>query len=103
MKRFEVRSLFGAEMNWVLWFMDAIRSFGGEYIPMRNLDEPKKITGRRANRLQMRAVPTLKPGALKKIHAALKTEDAASVRLQFSRAYYRDKHGSLRRVFPKAA
>jgi|GEM_PF-5496274 len=42
-------------------------------------------------------------GAIKKIQKALDTDEAAGVRLKFRNAYYRDKHGSLRRVFPKAA
>lgn len=38
--------------NWVMWFMEAIKKFGGEYKPFRDTTKGKKHTsGRRETRL----------------------------------------------------
>lgn len=37
------------DQNYVLWFMNAVRELGGEYVPFRDFDEESKLhtSGRR--------------------------------------------------------
>jgi hypothetical protein len=51
---------FNEQRNWVLWFVDTIREFGGEYIPFRDFGEPAKITGRRADKPKRRPLNSKK-------------------------------------------
>lgn len=59
--------------NWVLWFVQTIKEFGGEYIPFRPDDEEPKVhtDGRRETRIPLRNLDPTK--------------------------YFIDAHGSVRR------
>jgi len=63
--------------------------------------EQQQKTGRRESRRDIYSVTTLKVGAIDQVREALEGPEAAQIEAKYGRAYYRDKNGSLRRLFPK--
>ena len=103
------------EKDWIKWFMDAVREHGGRYIPYRFMDGgAAKITGRR---LMKRQIPFVREFPSKaRVDAAINMLQAkeqasegdskaqgevARQRRELETMYYRDNHGSLRRVLAK--
>lgn len=92
------------EQNYVLWFMDAVREYGGDYEPFRDWGEPPKvITGRRV-RLDARPVEVLKPRAARSIinlaHAGPLLE-TLKIMQRYGESYWKSPSGQLRRIFPR--
>lgn len=110
----------GSGETWVGWFSRVIRELGGKYTVWRDMSGgAAKITGRR---LMQRAIPFVKEISNKgKAQTAVsmlvqaeekafgskggmtlkQRDELAARRRELQQAYYRDIHGSLRRVLAK--
>lgn len=114
-KRLEKAEKHTQDRDNFIVFVDMLASLGGTFHPYRDHDEPKPHTGGSA---RIRSVPFAKEVSKSKADAELQMiqtgfevaaeakdkegmSKAVSARKKFQGVYYRDLHGSLRRVLAR--